>query len=183
MTYEPLFSYYYTSPHINPEYHQEVHRVVHASFVTEDAGTGVAHEAPAFGEDDYALVASLLPKDRPQDWLFNPVNDHGEYTDEIPDFVGMNVIAANKEVLKNLKERGLVAKLETITHSYPHCPRTGEPLIYRALESWFVKEDELKAKTVPSAEEICFVPGSVKHRFIETLKSAPDWNISRTRFR
>jgi len=56
-------------------------------------------------------------------------------------------------------------------------------LIYRALESWFVKEEELKAKTVPAAEEISFEPAAIKHRFIDTLKSAPDWNISRTRFR
>ncbi len=181
--YKPLFDYYYKAPTIDPAYHAQVHRVLHADFVTEEAGTGIAHEAPAFGEDDYALVSSILPKDTPKEWLFNPVNDYGAYTDEITDFAGMNVFDANKEVIKSLKDRGLLAKLETINHSYPHCPRTGEPLIYRALESWFVKEEELKAKTVPAAEQINFEPAAIKHRFIDTLKSAPDRNISRTRFR
>ncbi len=180
--YEPLFNYYYRAPTIDPAYHTQVHRVLHADFVTEESGTGIAHEAPAFGEDDYALVSSVLPKDTPKAWLFNPVNDHGEFTSEVTDYAGMNVFEANKEVIKSLKDRGLLAKLETINHSYPHCPRTGEPLIYRALESWFVKEEELKAKTVPAAENITFEPAAIKHRFIDTLKSAPDCNISRTRF-
>lgn len=86
MKYEPLFDYYYNSPHIQSDYHDQVHRVVAADFVTDESGTGIAHEAPAFGEDDYALVSSILPKETPQDWLFNPVNDYGEFTDEVPDW-------------------------------------------------------------------------------------------------
>ncbi len=94
----------------------------------------------------------------------------------------MNVFEASKEVIKNIKERGLLAKQETINHSYPHCPRTGKPIIYRAIESWFLKEKDLGEKTVPSAEDITFVPESIKKRFTNGLASAPDWNISRTRF-
>jgi len=73
-------------------------------------------------------------------------------------------------------------KLETIDHSYPHCPRTKTPLIYKAIESWFLKEDHLKQKTVPATEGQYFVPETVKKRFTNGLDSAPDWNISRTRF-
>lgn len=103
--YEPLFNYYYRAPTIDPIYHTQVHRVLHADFVTEESGTGIAHEAPAFGEDDYALVSSVLPKDTPKAWLFNPVNDHGEFTSEVTDYAGMNVFDANKEVIKSLKDR------------------------------------------------------------------------------
>ena len=183
LEYWPLFDYYYQSKEIDPIYHSQVHKVLHADFVTEDAGTGIAHEAPAFGEDDYNLVTSIFPKDDPKSWLFNPVDDHGAFTDEVPDFAGMNVIEANKEVIKNIKDRGLLAKQETINHSYPHCPRTKTPLIYRALESRFLKEQQLTEKTLPFAETITFTPESVKTRFTNWLASAPDRNISRTRFR
>jgi isoleucyl-tRNA synthetase len=74
-------------------------------------------------------------------------------------------------------------KVETIDHSYPHCPRTKTPLIYKAIESRFVKEDQLKTQTVPAAEKLHFVPSAVKKRFTNGLASAPDWNISRNRFR
>lgn len=92
------------------------------------------------------------------------------------------MIVANKPIIKALKEKGRLVKHETVMHSYPHCPRTGEPLIYRAIESRFVKENELKEQTVPAAEPMNFVPDVVKQRFINGLKTAPDRNISRTRF-
>ncbi len=89
LSYTPLFDYYYTSPEIKKEYHSEVHHVMHADFVTADTGTGIAHEAPAFGEDDYSFVTSLVatsdeknaskylfPADKAKDWLFSPVDDH-----------------------------------------------------------------------------------------------------------
>lgn len=203
LDYEPLFDYYYKSKDIDTSYHDKVHTILHADFVTEDSGTGIAHEAPAFGEDDYNLVVSLLgeeksslqpspaeredflmfPPEKAQERLFNPVNDHGEFTDEVPDFAGRNVIETNKDVIKHLKERGLLVKQETINHSYPHCPRTKEPIIYRAMESWFVKEKELTEKTLPLAEQINFVPPQIKKRFTNGLATAPDRNISRTRFR
>jgi len=191
LDYEPLFDYYYKAPDIDPSYHDKVHKILHADFVTEDSGTGIAHEAPAFGEDDYGLVTSLssendiidFPPEKANEWLFNPVDDHGEFTADVSDFVGMNVIESNKEVIKSLKDRWVLVKQETINHSYPHCPRTKEPIIYRAMESWFVKEKELTAKTLPLAEQINFVPETIKTRFTNWLASAPDWNISRTRFR
>ncbi len=183
LSYEPLFDYYYKAPDIDQKYHSEVHKILHADFVTEDSGTGIAHEAPAFGEDDYNLVMSILPAQEAKERLFNPVNDHGEFTDEVSDFAGRNVIDTNKDVIKHLKERGLLVKQETINHSYPHCPRTKEPIIYRAMESRFVKEKDLTTKSLPLADEINFVPSEIKKRFTNGLGSAPDWNISRSRFR
>gem|GEM_PF-1892933 len=108
-----MFDYYYKAPDIDPSYHDKVHKILHADFVTEDSGTGIAHEAPAFGEDDYGLVTSLssendiidFPPEKANEWLFNPVDDHGEFTADVSDFVGMNVIESNKEVIKSLKDR------------------------------------------------------------------------------
>lgn len=111
------------------------------------------------------------------------MNEYGEFTTDATDFTGMNVFDANSEIIKNLKSRGLLIKQETYNHSYPHCPRTKTPLIYKAIESRFVKEDDLKALTVPAVESMHMVPETVKNRFVEGLKSAPDRNISRTRFR
>ena len=183
LSYRPLYPYYHDAVQIDERYKPQVHKIMHADFVTTDSGTGIVHEAPAFGADDYELVASVLGKDNAQQRLFDPVNEYGEFTDDAPDFAGQNVIEANKSIITDLKSRGLLLRQETINHSYPHCPRTKTPLIYKAIESWFVKEEQLKAQTVPAAEQIHFVPETVKQRFINGLASAPDRNISRTRFR
>lgn len=180
--YSPLFSYYHQTSTIDQSYKDRVHTVLHADFVTTESGTGVVHEAPAFGADDYDLVCTVFPREKAQEWLFDPVNEYGEFTDLVSDFVGQNVFEANSAIIKELKQRGLLVKQETVNHSYPHCPRTGTPLIYKAIESRFVKEDDLKQQTVPAAEQMHFVPETVKKRFIEGLKSAPDRNISRTRY-
>ncbi len=189
LSYEPLFDYYYNSPNIDSTYHDKVHKILHADFVTEDSGTGIAHEAPAFGEDDYNLVTGLeedwkiiFAPDMANERLFNPVDDNGEFTDEVPDFAGMNVIEANKHVIQYLKDSWTLLRHETINHSYPHCPRTKEPIIYRAMESRFLKEKELSEKSIPLANTINFVPPEIKKRFTNGLESAPDWNISRSRF-
>jgi isoleucyl-tRNA synthetase len=182
MKYSPLYSYYHDTE-IDDSYKMQVHTILHADFVTTESGTGIVHEAPAFGADDYDLVALHLGRDNAQAWLFDPVNEYGEFTQEATDFIGINVFDANSEIIKELKSRGLLIKQETYNHSYPHCPRTKTPLIYKAIESRFVKEDDLKALTVPAAEQIHFVPETVKARFINGLASAPDRNISRTRYR
>ena len=190
LKYKPMFDYIYTAEHIDAVYHDRYHQIVHADFVTADAGTGIAHQAPAFGEDDYNMVANLRDDDnnilfdpsKAKQWLFNPVDDHGEFTSDVPDFEGINVIESNKAVIQVLKEKNLLVKLETIDHSYPHCPRTKTPLIYRAMESRFVKEKSLSGKTVAWIDEINFEPPLVKNRMVTWLASAPDWNISRSRF-
>lgn len=183
MGYESLFPYYYDHPEIEQEYKDGVHRVLAADFVTTESGTGIAHEAPAFGEDDYNLVCSVFPREKAQDWLFDPIDVYGDFTELVPEREGTNVVEANKPIVQALKESERLFKLETIDHSYPHCPRTKTPLIYKAIESWFLKEDFLKEKTVPRADDQYFVPDTVKKRFINGLATAPDRNISRTRFR
>ena len=180
--YTPLFDYYYTSPHIAKEYHTQVHKVLHADFVTEESGTGIAHEAPAFGEDDYQLVMQYLPQDKAKEWLFHPVNEFAEYTAEIPEREGVRVFDANKDIIKTLKENWTLFHQGTIDHSYPHCWRCDTPLIYKAIDGWFVKETQLKEQVVESAQALHFVPAPIKKRFINWLAGAPDWNISRNRF-
>ena len=172
LRYQPLFEYIATAnakakANEHTEYLEKYFQVLDAEFVTDESGTGIAHEAHAFGEDDYNLVAGFLGRDRAHEWLFNPVDDNGEFTDAVTERAGMNVIDANKEIITFLKHRGDLVKQETINHSYPHCRRTGTPLIYRAMESRFVKEDQLKTDTVPLAEQLNFVPAAIKNRFIE----------------
>lgn len=170
MSYTPLFDYYYTSPHIDVSYHDQVHIVLAADFVTAEDGTGVAHEAPAFGEDDYQLVITHLPQQDAKKWLFHPVNEFAEFTDEIPEWTGTRVYDANKDIIKTIKDKGKLVHQGTIDHSYPHCRRCDTPLIYKAIDGWFVKETELRDELAIAAEHINFVPAAVKKRFINGLE-------------
>jgi isoleucyl-tRNA synthetase len=112
-----------------------------------------------------------------------PVNDYGEFTDEVPEYKGTRVYEANKDIITRLKQEGKLIGQKSYNHSYPHCRRCDTPLISKALTSWFIKEQELSSKTVPHVEDINFVPGTVKNRFRDTLSSAPDWNLARNRYR
>lgn len=183
LSYAPLFDYFYTSPYIDSKYYDKVHKVLAADFITTDDGTGIAHEAPAFGEDDYQLVIQHLPQQEAKDWLFHPVDEFGAYTNEITEWQGINVFEANKEVIKAIKEKGKLVHQGTIDHSYPHCWRCDTPLLYKAIDGWFIKEPSLKEELMKSAENIRFVPAAIKKRFINGLEWAPDRNISRNRFR
>ena len=102
-------------------------------FVNTEEGTGVVHMAPGFGEDDMAVCeAAGIP-------VVCPVDDAGCFTAEVPTGQGLQVFDANKPIIRALRERGALVKQETYLHNYPHCWRTDEPLIYKALDSWYVK--------------------------------------------
>lgn len=105
LAYRPLFDYYAAHPHIPQSYKEQVHTVLHADFVSVETGTGIVHEAPAFGEDDYELVCTLFPREKAQERLFDPVDAYGNFTALVPDFAGQNVIEANTEIIKELKKR------------------------------------------------------------------------------
>ena len=146
-------------------------------FVTTEDGTGVVHMAPGFGEDDYQVC-----KDNGIE-LVVPVNSRGEFTQEVPDYAGIQVFEANPLIIRALKERGVVLRHETYDHSYPHCWRTGKPLIYKALSSWFVNVTAVKDRMVALNQEIRWVPEHLKDgSFGKWLENARDWNISRNRF-
>ena len=169
--YEPLF------PYFADQVEQGAFVVVADDYVTTDSGTGLVHQAPAFGEDDYRVL-------RAHDIaaFACPVDLAGEFTDEVPDFSGQHVKAADKDIIRYLREQGALYKQDVIQHSYPYCYRSDTPLIYRAIPSWYVDVGPLQDKLLAANEKIRWVPEHIKHgRFGNWLAGAQDWAVSRNR--
>jgi isoleucyl-tRNA synthetase len=168
-TYTPLFPFFASAPN--------AFRVLPADFVSTDDGTGAVHLAPGFGEDDQrACEAAGID-------VVCPVDEHGRFTAEVPDYEGQQVFDANPNVIRDLKERGVVVLHDTYVHSYPHCWRTDTPLIYKAVSSWFVRVTAIKDQMVECNEHITWVPEHVRDgSFGKWLEGARDWSISRNRF-
>jgi isoleucyl-tRNA synthetase len=182
LKYEPLFQHINKSK-IDKKYKEQFFKIIAGEFVSTEDGTGIVHIAPAFGMEDFNVVAQFLPRDDSKNWLFLPVNDYGEFTEEVPERRGTRVYDANKDIIQRLKEEGKLIGQRSYEHSYPHCRRCDTALISKALTSRFIKEPSLTPITVPHAEEIGFVPETVKKRFIDVIKTAPDWNLARNRYR
>ncbi len=151
--------------------------VVTADFVTVSDGTGIVHMAPAYGEDDYQTARKYdLP-------TIHPVNRTGEFGDEVKEFAGKFVKEADPLIIRNLKDRGLLYKKETITHSYPHCWRCRTPLLYYARDSWYIRTTSYAARMIELNKEINWVPREVgEGRFGNWLEENKDWALSRDRF-
>ncbi|MEM7034199.1 MAG: isoleucine--tRNA ligase [Chloroflexota bacterium] len=169
--YQPLL------PYFSDKATEGAFRVIPAEYVSAEDGTGIVHMAPAFGEEDfYAAKEHGIP-------MVNPVDDNGEFTDEVPDFVSQNVFDANKNIIRHLKEVGKLHSQKTITHNYPHDWRTDTPLIYRAIPSWYVKVTDFKDRILANNEKMNWYPHHVKDgAFGKWLENARDWAISRNRF-
>ena len=180
--YKPLFEYINQST-IPNEYKEKYFQIIWWDYVSTEDGTWIVHIAPSFGQEDFEVVANIFPREEAKNWLFLPVNDYWEFTDQVPDYKWIVVYEANKDINKKLKDEWKLILQQSYTHSYPHCRRCQTALISKAMDSWFIKEPELKSQTVKNAESIWFVPETVKKRFIDTLDSAPDWNLSRNRYR
>ncbi len=167
--YRPMLPYFADHP--------GAFEVLGADFVTTEDGTGVVHLAPAFGEDDQ-LVCQAHGID-----LVIPVDEAGRFTSEVPDLEGLLVFDANPVVIRMLKERGVIIRHETYDHAYPHCWRTGTPLIYKAVSSWFVAVTAIKERMLELNQQIRWVPEHIKDgSFGKWLANARDWTISRNRF-
>ena len=153
-------------------------QILPADYVTMDSGTGVVHQAPAFGEDDMATCNAfgISP--------VIPVDMDGKFTADVPDYEGLLVFDANPRVIKDLKAAGRLFRQETIDHSYPHSWRSGEPLIYMALPSWFVAVTKFRERMVElNHAEINWIPSHIRDgQFGKWLSNARDWNISRNRY-
>jgi len=151
--------------------------VVEADFVTTKDGSGIVHMAPAYGEDDYQTSKVYnLP-------TIHPVNKSGEFGPEVSDFAGKFVKDADLDIIRNLKERRVLYKKETITHSYPHCWRCSTPLLYYARDSWYISTTKYAAKMISLNKEINWVPPEVgEGRFGNWLEENKDWALSRDRF-
>lgn len=182
LKYEPLFQHINKSK-IDKKYKDQFFTIISGEFVSTEDGTGIVHIAPSFGMEDFEVVAQILPREKAKDWLFLPVGEYGEFTEEVPERKGIRVYDANKDIIQKLKEEGKLIGQRSYEHSYPHCRRCDTPLISKALTSWFIKEPELTKITSPNAEKIGFVPEGVKKRFIDVLNSAPDRNLARNRYR
>ncbi|KAK0426729.1 hypothetical protein QR680_009868 [Steinernema hermaphroditum] len=157
-------------------------RVLNDTFVKTDSGTGVVHQAPYFGEIDYdiCLKSGIIRKDTK---IICPIDEKGRFTDEVADFAGQYVKDADKNIIKKLKEAGLVMKAEQCKHSYPFCWRSDTPLIYRAVPSWFIRVEELVERLLANNDKTYWVPENVREgRFRNWLKDARDWAVSRNRF-
>ncbi len=167
--YTPLFPYFADTPN--------AFHVLAADFVSTEDGTGVVHLAPGFGEDDQnACNAVGIP-------TVCPMDEHGRYTSEVTDWAGMHVFDANHDVIKALKGRGVVVRHDSYNHSYPHCWRCAEPLVYRAISSWFVQVTAFRDRMVELNQQIRWVPEHIKEgSFGKWLANARDWAISRNRF-
>jgi len=164
--YEPLFT----------DRGENAHKIWSANYVTTESGTGIVHLAPAYGEEDFILAKEMgIP-------VIHVLDEYGTYTEG--DWEGQDVWESNKAIAKNLLERGIVWKIEYIQHEYPHNPRTGNRLMYRAHPSWFMDIDGQRSEMLAqNTEHINWFPDHIKHgRFEKTIEQAPDWNLSRDRF-
>ena len=143
---------------------------------TED-GTGIVHMAPGFGEDDQlACNAVGIP-------TVCPMDEHGQFTAEVGDWVGQHVFDANPHIIRYLKDEGVVVRHDSYDHSYPHCWRCDQPLVYRAISSWFVTVTKFRDRMVELNQQISWVPEHVKDgSFGKWIENARDWAISRNRF-
>ncbi|MCK0175164.1 isoleucine--tRNA ligase [Mycolicibacterium sp. F2034L] len=175
--YTPPFPYFADS--------ENAFQVLRGDFVTTEDGTGIVHMAPAYGEDDKATTdtVGIVP--------VTPVDSKGRFDVTVPDYRGQHVFDANPQIIRDLKNRtggaaangAVLIRHETYEHSYPHCWRCRNPLIYRAVSSWFIKVTEFRDRMVELNQEITWYPEHVKDgQFGKWLQGARDWSISRNRY-
>lgn len=170
LEYEPLY------PYFNDRADEGAFRVVHADHVTLEDGTGVVHQAP-YGEEDFALMTDMGIT------MFDYLDDQGNMKEEIEQFKGMFYKKANKYIMQDLEERGLLFKHEEYEHQMPMCWRTNTPLIYKPVKSWYVKVTAIRELMVSENKKIGWTPAHIKKgRFGNWLEDARDWALSRNRY-
>ncbi len=168
-TYQPLFDFFADNP--------DSFRILAGDFLDTAEGTGVVHLAPGFGEDDQRVCEAAGIS------LVVPVDEKGRFTEEVTPWAGVNVFDANPDVIRHLKGEDRVLRHETYDHNYPHCWRTDTPIIYRAMQSWYVRVTDLTDRLLAHNDEINWIPGHVRDgAFGKWLAGARDWSISRNRF-
>lgn len=182
--YEPLFPYFknLSDPKecekiSNQKCTDGAFRMFNADYVSTEDGTGIVHIAPAFGEEDNRVFRnSGVPN-------VEPIDAECKFTSEVPDYQGIFVKEADKEIIKRLKTEGKLVKRDTVVHSYPHCWRCGSPLIYRGIGSWFVKVADYHDVLLKANSQINWQPSHIKEgRFGKWLSGARDWAVSRNRY-
>lgn len=169
LTYEPIFDFFADNP--------RSFQILNDTYVTTEDGTGIVHLAPAYGEDDYRVCREAgIP-------LVDPLDDDCAFTSAVPDYQGLFCKEADKAIIKALKHAGKLIHQGTIQHSYPFCERTDTPLIYRAIDAWYVRVEDLRDRMLANNAQVHWTPEYVgDKRFANWLADAKDWNISRNRF-
>ncbi|CAO1635993.1 unnamed protein product [Parajaminaea phylloscopi] len=174
--YEPLYNYFVK------QFGDRAFRVLNDTYVTSDSGTGIVHQAPAFGDDDHrvAVAHGVIDKDEAPPC---PIDESGRYTDEVPDYKGVYVKDADKPIQKELKERGRLIVQSTLRHQYPFCWRSGTPLIYKTIPSIFIKVEQIQKALTKNNDATRWVPSAIgEGRFGNWIANARDWNVSRNRY-
>lgn len=174
--YVPIFDYF------TKQFKEDGFRVILADFVTADSGTGIVHQAPAFGEVDFEATtkAGVINEKRQPP---NPIDDQGKFNSEVPDYEGIYVKDADKLIIKHLTENGRLLLASQINHSYPFCWRSDTPLLYRTVPAWFVRITNIIPDMLDNINKTNWVPGHVQEkRFTNWIANARDWNISRNRY-
>ena len=168
--YQPPYDFFLDEPN--------AFRILVADYVTTEDGTGVVHQASAFGEDD------MLTCQQAGIGVVIPVDMDGKFTSLVPPYEDMLVFDANKDIIRDLKAAGRILRHQTIEHSYPHSWRSGQPLIYMALPSWFVAVTKFRDRMVElNHDRIEWMPEHIRDgQFGKWLEGARDWNISRNRY-
>ncbi|MGO2050055.1 MAG: isoleucine--tRNA ligase [Microbacterium sp.] len=174
VTYDRLFDYYADAETWGTE---SAWRILVDDYVTTTDGTGIVHQAPAYGEDDQRVTgAAGIP-------TILSVDDGGRFLSNVTDVAGELWMDANRPLIRLLKENGRMLREQSYVHSYPHCWRCRNPLIYKAVSSWFIRVTDIKDKMLANNEQITWVPENVKEgQFGKWLEGARDWSISRNRY-
>ena len=174
VSYERIFDYYSDVERYGME---SAWQILVADYVATGEGTGIVHQAPAYGEDDQVVChAAGIP-------VIISVDDSGRFLPEVSDVAGEHVFDANKTLTKLLRQKGRLLQVRSYLHSYPHCWRCRNPLIYKAVSSWFVRVTEIRDRMVELNQDITWVPANVKDgQFGKWLQGARDWSISRNRY-
>ncbi len=158
-------------------YRDELSLCILANFVTTEDGTGIVHIAPGHGEDDYlASLKYKLP-------IIVPVSNDGKFTVEVSQFSGKNIFEANPLIVKDLDSRKLLLKEQKIDHSYPHCWRCKNPVIFRATSQWFlnIEHNNLRSRILESCKKVNWIPEYGFNRMSSMIENRPDWCLSRQR--
>jgi isoleucyl-tRNA synthetase len=152
-------------------------QVILANYVTLEAGTGLVHTAPGHGQEDYdsGRKYGLAP--------YSPVDDNGRFTGEVPEFAGQKVWEANAGIIELLRQQGQLLAAAEMSHSYPHCWRCKQPIIFRATEQWFIsmEANDLRRQSLAAIDRVTWIPRWGRERIYQMVERRPDWCISRQR--
>lgn len=167
--YKPLFDFY------ENKREEGAFKIIFADHVNTEEGTGIVHLAP-YGEEDFAIFLEMGMR------LFDYLDETGQFTSEIPPYEGQFYKKANKQIILDLSKKGLLYKEEKYVHSVPVSYRTKEVLIYKPIESWYVAVNKFKKELIAEAKKTKWVPQQSGRRFVDWVKNARDWSLSRMRY-